>query len=348
METMPVFVLDQLYLIGVAVFALASVAIIRRSRRDHPPPSGHARLAGLRTAALASVVPLVALALVGVVLAWLLRGMFWDYNPTIAPPTVNPIDQVRDNVIALLWLISIPGVTFLAVLDLYAIRPPRAQDQASKARTYAALGTLFSLSLLGGTLLATTVVNEAISSAAKREAEEARSAERDRAMRAREARSAGLSMVVTVADAQAGATTARGRILSRLVLDVTVRSTSDIELSRTPGGVDTPSLVLLNQDAYYVEITAGLRLPSRIPAGFETTYHLDVPTEWSCSKGMHVVVPEPCETTPDGQAAGPSDWHPPVTGPWDATFRFSNDAPYDDSRYLDYSTATEFTVSANR
>jgi hypothetical protein len=345
------FVVDQLYLIAVAVFAGASFVIIRRSRRGGHASSGTPGVAGLRTAAIASIMPVLILALLVMALGWLLRGLFWDSYPGSAPPpVVDPVKQVADNLIALLTLVAIPGVTFLAVLDLYAVRPPRPEHRSGDAKSFAVLGTLFSLVLFGGTLLVSTMIVEAVDAAARRDAEAAASAQTDAEAAAREARSAGLSIEVTVADVEVGPQTEQGRVLTRLTLDVTVRSATAIDLSQAKRGVEA-GLLLYNGNAadvraglalpYYGEITEGMGLPAHIPAGFETTYRLDVPTAWSCPKGSHVLVAEECEAPDYG---GGPDFNPPVPGPWQATFVFSNDFQFDDPRYLDYTTRTDFTV----
>ena len=297
-------------------------------------------MAGLRTAALASVVPVLILAalllIVGLTLGGFIGALVGSGYTAPSPPTVDPASRIRDNLIGLLWLISIPGVTFLAVLDFYAMWPPGPEDTGA-ARRYAVSATLFSLFLLGGALLVSTMIDETIDAAARRDAEEAASAARDAETRAREARSAGLSIMVTVVDAELGARTNKGRLLSRLAIDVTVRSATDIEL-----GQAKEARLWLYNPGYYGVIESGMGLPAHIPAGFETTYRLEVPTRYSCTQSGHAFVADPCDTTP---GIGPPDYNPPLTGPWEATFVFSNDVPYNDPRQLDYSTKTDFTVA---
>lgn len=345
--SVPAFLVDQLYLIVVGVFAVASIGILGWSRRRNGPSSGTPGLAGLRTAAIAGVLPVVVLALllvvVAITLGGLIRGLAGSGYPAPTPPPVDPAIRLRDNLIGFLWFLSIPGVAFLAVLDLYAIRPPHPEDSGA-AKRYAVRGTAFSLFLLGSTILASTMINDAVDAAARRDAEEVASAKRDADALAREARSAGLSIVVTVVDAEHGERTDDGRLLSRLTLDVTLRSATDIELSPTRGGAQAARLSLYNHDVYYGELTQGMSLPARLPAGFETTYRLNVPMEWSCRQSGHVFVAVPCDTAAE-LAAGLRDPNPAVTGAWDATLVFSNDVPYDDPRRLNYDTATDFTVA---
>jgi hypothetical protein len=146
-ESVSAFVVDQLYLITVAVFAVASLWIIGWSHRRQPPPSGRVGLAGLRTAALASVVPVAVLLLLLLIVLAAFGGLIGAITgsgyATPAPPTEDPGSGARDNLIALLWLVSIPGVTFLAVLDLYAIRPSGRQNHAADAKSFAVVGPTF-------------------------------------------------------------------------------------------------------------------------------------------------------------------------------------------------------------
>lgn len=278
MESVPDFLVDQLYLISVAVFAAASFGIIRRSRRGQPRSGGRVGLAGLRTAAIASVVSVAVLALVVVSLGWLLRAMCWENCASPTPSTVDQSGRIWDNIIGILWLISIPGVTFLAVLDLFAIRPPDTRDQTRDARSYAVLGTLFSLFLISVSLLVPVVIDGARSAAAERDAREAG----DQLAREIEARSTGLSIDVAVVDPGLGTATQNGHQVDRLALDIRLRSATEIELRESEDGFGLNLLLL--DPAYapgadysppmYLEWT---NLPTHIPAGFDATYRLDVP-----------------------------------------------------------------------
>jgi hypothetical protein len=334
---MPDLVVDQLYLITVAVFAVASFGIILRSRRRRPPSSDRVGLAGLRTAVLASIVPVAILALVLLIVALTLGGLIGTFAgsgytaPT--PPTVDPVSRARDNLIGLLWLVSIPGVTFLAVLDLYAIWPPGSED-AGAAKRYAVRGTLFSLFLLGVGLLAPVLFDEAAASSAKRDAEVAF----DQLQRDIEARSAALSVEVTVVDAGLGAGTKNGRVVEHLTLDVRVRSTTDIELRQGADGIGQ-QVMWLQADGLRADGIIGTlarvdidweELPVHMPAGFDTTYRIEVPIKRS----------EQFDAT-----------NPAATGSWRLIMYLQDRSPGPERltsmglRELDYETRTDFTVA---
>ena len=95
-----------------------------------------------------------------------------------------------------------------------------------------------------------------------------------------EARSAGLSMVITVADAQLGEPTTDGRIVSHLTLDVTLRSTTDIQLRQAdPGFTNHWINVTPPGTGFPIQPERGLGLPTHIPAGSDETYRLEVPID---------------------------------------------------------------------
>lgn len=335
---MPDLAVDQLYLITVAVFAVASFGIILRSRRRQPSSSGRVGLAGLRTAVLASIVPVVILALVLFMVALTLGGLIGTFAGSgyAAPtsPTVDPASWARDNFIGFLGLIAIPGVTFLAVLDLYAIWPPGSEDSGA-AKRYAVRGTFFSLLLLGVGLLVPVVMDEAARSGAKRDAAEAF----DQLQRDIEARSAALSVEVTVVDAGLGASTKNGRIVEHLTLDVRVRSTTDIELRQGEDGIGQQVLWLqadglradgLNGTLARVDVD-WKELPVHMPSGFDTTYRLEVPIK---------------------SAEQFDDTNPAATGSsWTLNMYLQDRSPGPERktsmglRELDYETETSFTVS---
>ena len=284
MESVLDFVGDQLYLIAVGIFAVASVTIISWSRRRQPRSSGRFGLAGLRTAAIASVVSVGILALLVIIGIMLIGGLVGSGYTTSTPQPVDPAGLALDAIVGLLWLVSIPGVTFLAVLDLYAVRPPRPEVQAGAAKSYAVLGTLCSFLLMGGALLTPVLIDDAAAAAAASAA--ARDAQEETANHTREveARSAGLALEVSVVDAELGAPTENGKFLERLTLDITVRSVTEIELRQEEDGFGSNRLLL--DPAYapdagytppmYLELK---ELPTRIPAGFSATYRLDVPVD---------------------------------------------------------------------
>jgi hypothetical protein len=233
----------------------------------------------------------------------------------------------------LFWLLSVPFVAFLAVLDSYAIWPPRLEKQARVSMSYAVLGILFSASLLGMSFFVRLQVDDAIASAAERDAREA-SAEVAREV---EARSAGLSMEVTVVDVELGATTQNGRIVSRLTLDVTIRSATAIDLRDTTEGGEDQALELLPAYAPDAGYTPPMYLewaevPSHIPAGFEGTYRLEVPVAGTMPAG---------HMQPD----------PVTTGEWEARLALFDRSPgparvtSNGSVTLWFETSTAFTVS---
>ena len=335
MESVLDFVGDQLYLIAVGIFAVASFWILVRSRRKQPRSSNNVGLPGLRTAAIASVASVAILALVIFALGWLLRGIFWDTYPTTStPPTADPAGRANESIIGLLWLASIPGVTFLAVLDLYAFRPPRPEEQAGAAKSYGVLGTLCSLLLLGGALLVPVLIDSAAASAAERDARE----ETDNVARQVKARSAGLAMEVSVVDADLGATTENGKVVEHLTLDITVRSATEIELRREEDGSGS-NLLLLNPayapDAGYTPpMYLKLKgLPPVIPAGFSATYRLDVPVDGTFPADL-LPQPDPVTTGPWGAELVLYDRSPGPT-------RITSTGP----TTLWYQTSTDFTIS---
>jgi len=293
------FVLDQLYLITVVVFAVASFVILRRSRRE-PGSPGRLSLAGVRTAATASVVSGLVVVVVLVAIAWVFRGLsqpgyYYGDGPRPAPPQADPRSLAIGIVYGLFWLVSVPFVAFLAVLDSYAIWPPRLEKQARVSMSHAVLGILFSASLLGMSIFIRLQVDDAIASAAERDAREASGD----VAREVEARSTGLSMEVKVVDVELGATTQNGRIVARLTLDVTIRSATAIDLRDTTSGGKDQALELLPAYAPGAGYSPPMYLewaevPSHIPAGFEGTYRVDVPVAGTIPAGQ--MQPDPVTT----------------------------------------------------
>jgi hypothetical protein len=324
------FVRDQLYLIAVGIFAVASFGIISWSRRRQLRSSGRFGLAGLRTAAIASVAAVVILALVLLPIGWLVSRLTY---PTSTPQPMDPAVLALDAIVGLLWLVSIPGVTFLAVLDLYAVRPPRLENQAGAAKSYAVLGTLCSLLLMGGALLVPALIDGAAASAAARDAQE------ETASHTREvkARSAGLALEVTVVDAELGAPTENGKFVEQLTLDITVRSATEIELRQGDNGLGSNGLLLdpaYAPDAGYTPpMYLDLKeLPTHIPAGFNATYRIDVPVEGTFPADH--LQPDPVTTGSWGATLVLYDRYP------GRTFKTSVG-----SFTLWYETSTDFTVS---
>jgi hypothetical protein len=104
--------------------------------------------------------------------------------------------------------------------------------------------------------------------------------------------------------------------VEHLTLDVTVRSATDIRLRQTKEGVVNQAIWISPSPprGFSVDVTGGVGLPTHIPAGFDTTYRLDV-------------------------VGG----HPATTGPWEA--RLLLIGPDDAGSPIHYETTTSFTVA---
>jgi hypothetical protein len=335
------FVRDQLYPITAVVFATASFGLILRSRRRRPPDD--VPLAGLRTAAIASVVSAALLAVGVLAIAWVLRGLLtWTYyygdGPAPTPPQVDPTTQLLNALSLLAWFVSVPVVTFLVVLDLYAMRPPRPEGPSRVALPYGALGVLISALLFAVTLYIPVAVDDANATAAARDAARDARAASEELARYVEERSAGLSIEVTVVDVGFGAATQKGRIVEHVTLDIRLRSATAIALPTSEDGFGSNLLQLYPAYAPDAGYTPPMYLewkdlPADITAGFDATFRLDVPVtgtfpadqtqpdpvtsgSWSAELMLHDRSPEPARTT----SVGPVE-------------------PY-------YSTSTTFVISA--
>ena len=87
-------------------------------------------------------------------------------------------------------------------------------------------------------------------------------------------------MVITVVDAQLGASTVNGRIVSHLTLDVVIRSTTEIELRQVePGSGYHWINVAPPGTGFPLQPEEGLDLPAQIRAGSDETYRLEVPID---------------------------------------------------------------------
>jgi len=255
------FLSDNFYLIAVAL-AGASYAIARRAtgKRDRAATSawsgiGPALTAGLLSSALLTI-------------SWVVL------NPllVIAYSGEQLFDLLRP-----LWL-STAGVTTLAVLTVFAIWPARPGDRSAatgRALTGGLVAT-FAILMIGG----------AIGSANGREAEAERLEADAAETRAIEARSAALSIGVTVVDARlAEPSQYGGRIVTHLSLDIHVRSMNDIQLIDGESGANhwmnfSPETI----STMGVEPVEELALPTHLPAGFDASYRLEVPIDeltWS-------------------------------------------------------------------
>ena len=135
------------------------------------------------------------------------------------------------------------------------------------------LGAFFVVFVVLGTYTA-------IASAADRAAQVAEQAAQAEESQAVEARSAGLSMAITVVDARLGSPTANGRIVSHLTLDVTIRSTTEIALQQAEPGFGYHWIsVAPPGTGFPLQPEVGLGLPAHIPAGSDATYRLEVPID---------------------------------------------------------------------
>lgn len=99
---------DQIYLTTVAIFAAASLGIIRWSRRRNRL-SGSVALAGLRTATIAGVVSGTLFVIIVLALVLLLHALSNDFGDD--PPPGDSATQILSGLFVLLWLVSVPGVT---------------------------------------------------------------------------------------------------------------------------------------------------------------------------------------------------------------------------------------------
>jgi hypothetical protein len=244
---------DQLFLIVLAIFAVASLVIVG-SLRTRLRASIAADPRGMRNAAIAGVA---------------LSALPAFANTFLAAAYLVPTSRqgfVADYL--LLPFLYLASLVSLAVLDSYAIWPARPGKGSG------AVGRgLLSLLFVGAGVLATA----AVASGAARVAEQTAQAEESQAVKAR---SAALSMVITVVDAELGASTVNGRIVSHLTLDVAIRSTTDIELRQDEPGFGYNWITLVPPGTgFSVQPEGGLGLPAHIPAGSEETYRLEVPVE---------------------------------------------------------------------
>ena len=120
----------------------------------------------------------------------------------------------------------------------------------------------------------------AIASAASGAAQVAEQAAQAEESQAVKVRSAALSMVITVVDAQLGASIVNGRIVSHLTLDVVIRSTTEIELRQAePGSGYHWINVAPPGTGFPLQPEEGLGLPAQIRAGSDETYRLEVPID---------------------------------------------------------------------
>ncbi len=245
--------IDQIFLIVLAVFAAASLVIVG-SLRTRLRASIAADPRGMRNALIAGVAlsALLACANVLVAVAALIpssREGFWAQY-------------------LLVPFLYLAGLVSLALLDSYAIWPARPGNRGAAV----ARGLLSFIFVVAGVFT--------IASAASGAAQVAEQAAQEEESEAVKARSAGLSMVISVVDAQLGASTVNGRIVSHLTLDVAIRSTTGIELRQAePGSGYHWINVAPPGTGFPLQPEAGLGLPAHIPAGSDETYRLEVPID---------------------------------------------------------------------
>jgi hypothetical protein len=233
--------------VAIGAFVAGSLALILWSARRSPAGSNAGVFSGLVPGVTAGVLLFVPAVILYAVVASL-------------DPAASRFDDFGQE--ALLAFVFIVGPITLAVLDLYAIWPPVRRTRAGAAGR-AFVGVILVVSCT--TLLAWIVT--ALDSAAF---DEYLAAEK----RALEARSAGLSMEVAVVDTVLGDSTDNGQVVSRLTLDITVRSTTSVQLLP----LTEPEFV--NQELWigpagFVSVGVGaVGLPTYIRAGFEETYRV--------------------------------------------------------------------------
>jgi hypothetical protein len=257
---------EPITLVAFAVFAAVSLVILRWLPGRPGRPARLAAPAGMKTAAIAGIVSgvLVAVALLPLVFIGLAFG----------GPLSNPVGAVLGGFG--IPVLVVAGSVVFAVLDLYAIQPPRPGDPAGAVkRALLAQSLVLAVILVGGGIR--TSMETAAAEQALADQRAAWAAE----MRAVEARSTGLSVAVYLVDATLGERTADGRVVTHLTLDVTIRSATAIELRQATEGLTNQGLWLEPPYGPYVDVHDGLSLPTHIPAGLAETYRLDVPVSRS-------------------------------------------------------------------
>lgn len=247
-------VVDNFFLIAFAVFAAASLVIIGSPLRK-----------GLRASVAADLPGVILGLLAGVVFSALLAFA----NAVVAVAALVPTSREGFFAQYVLWpFLYVASLVSLVVLDGLAIRPLRPGKRAG------AVGRGF---VSGLAVVAVGAAAAWAVTAAARVAEQGAQAEETQAV---EARSAGLSMVITVVDARLGKGTVNGRIVSHLTLDVTLRSTTEIQLRQAASGFHSHWINLAPPGTGFpVQPEGGLGLPMHIPAGSDVTYRLEVPID---------------------------------------------------------------------
>ena len=240
------FVADLVWPVALGAFVIVSLGLIASSARRRPAASTAGVLPGLVPALVAGV--LISVPIV------LLTAFFASYY--------SP-DDLPQQVLSAFLLSA--GPVALSVLDVYAIWPPLRRTVGG-AIARASIGVVLSVAVLGVISHAFSIVNSAA-------ADEGIVAER----LAVEARSAGLSIHVEVVNAELGETNANGRLVSHLTLDITLRSTTQIQNSPlTDEDFIGESVWIKRADSFGLQVTKDFfGLPADIPAGFDETYRVD-------------------------------------------------------------------------
>ena len=247
-------VIDNVFLIAFALFAAASLVIIGSPLRK-----------GLRASVVADLTGVILGLAAGVALSTLLAFA----NAIVAIAALVPTSREGFfGQYVLLPFLYVASLVSFAVLDSFAIWPLRSGRRVGAvARGF--LGTVFVV-----------VVGFALTAAASRAGQVAEQAARAEESQAVEARSAGLSMAITVVDARLGSPTVNGKIVSHLTLDVTIRSTTEIQLRQAEPGFGYHWInVAPPGTGFPLQPEAGLGLPAQIPAGSDATYRLEVPID---------------------------------------------------------------------
>ena len=246
--------IDNVFLIAFALFAAASLVIIGSPLRK-----------GLRASVAADLTGVVLGVVAGVVLSALLA--FANAIVAIAALVPSSREGFFGQYVLLPFLYLASLVSF-AVLDSFAIWPLRSGKR----------GGAVSRGFFGAVFV--VVVGLALTSAASRAAQVAEQAAQAEESQAVEARSAGLSMAITVVDARLGSPTVNGRVVSHLTLDVTIRSTTGILLRQAEPGFGYHWIsVAPPGTGFPLQPEVGLGLPAQILAGSDATYRLEVPID---------------------------------------------------------------------
>jgi hypothetical protein len=227
------------------------------------------------------------------------------------------------EILRLPWLFT-AGIVALTVLVVFAIWPPPGERDRSAAAGRALAGALIAV-------ISMASVDGMLGSAAATQAEADRVASEAAEQSDITTRSEALSIAVSVVDARlAESSQYGGRIVSHLSLEIEVRATRAIELVGPDGGIS--NWMNLSADSVSsggVQPQEPLDLPTLLPAGFETTYRLEVPIDELTSGDVPVPGFEPADQF--------------VTGPWTARLSLYGAHPPGTPQVI-YTSTTSFEV----